>query len=168
MLHKIRFFTALQTTVINEKYSIILLKANCPESEQAEARTPSLFPAVCSDSCALGKVICKVWCLVDHFINYVIYRKLAVAFITVERTAVDNVNIHWSHMDSYRYFKGIFVILITQRGTFTVFSYLCYGCEYQIMTYMLLSANQSSTFRWTAVVNLDVVVHRGTSQGFHS
>lgn len=55
MLHKIWFFTALQTTVINEKYSITLLKANCPESEQAEARTPSLFPAVCSDSCALGK-----------------------------------------------------------------------------------------------------------------
>lgn len=39
-----------------------------------------------------------------HFINYVIYRKLAVAFITVERTAVYNVNIHWSQVD-YRYFN---------------------------------------------------------------
>lgn len=57
MLHKIWFFIALQTTVINEyieKYSIILLKGN-PESEQAEARAPSVFPVVCSDSCALGK-----------------------------------------------------------------------------------------------------------------
>lgn len=55
-----------------------------------------------------------------HFISYVIYRKLAVTFITVERTAVYNVNIHWSQVDSYRYFKGILVILITQSGTFTV------------------------------------------------
>lgn len=82
-----------------------------------------------------------------HFINYVTYRKLSVAFITVERTAVDNVNIHWSQVDSYRYFKGIFVILISQSGTLLCVSCLCYRCEYQIMTYMLLSANESSTFR---------------------